>query len=229
VADLDSLVESDDGESSTTLGGKIRLARIERGYGVRELARVLKCSASLISQIERDKANPSVNTLYSIANVLGISVDSMFDTSDAQLSARKAANDDVVDTSPEKPRATPRSLAKLGSTVQNKKSRLAINLDHGVRWELLTPTPEHNNEFMEVTYPVGSSSAGNEEFVRHSGREYAVIIEGTLRAKIGTEDVVLGPGDSLAFDPTTPHRFWNDGVGAVRAVWFVQDRWTPGE
>ena len=49
---------------ATTLGAKIRVARVARGYGVRELARHLNCSASLISQIERDKANPSVNTLY---------------------------------------------------------------------------------------------------------------------------------------------------------------------
>jgi uncharacterized cupin superfamily protein len=37
----------------------------------------------------------------------------------------------------------------------------------------------------------------------------------------------LGPGDSLAFDATIPHRFWNAGDVAVRSVWFVLDRWLP--
>jgi transcriptional regulator with XRE-family HTH domain len=194
---------------------------------VRELARLLKCSPSLISQIERDKANPSVNTLYSIANVLGISVDSMFDMREIDAAVpRHHAGDhwflsDEPALAPNDPRLKP--------TVQHRETRLAINLDHGVRWELLTPTPEHNNEFMEVTYPVGSSSAVDDEFVRHSGREYAVIIEGTLHARVGLDELELGPGDSLSFDPTTPHRFWNDGKESVRAVWFVQDRWTPGE
>jgi transcriptional regulator with XRE-family HTH domain len=205
-----------------TLGTKIRAARLERGYGVRELARLLKCSASLISQIERDKANPSVNTLYSIANVLGISVDSMFAATTSEGAPSNSAE----------PAATRSDLAKrlsTSTTVQRQESRLAIDLDHGVRWELLTPAPEHNNEFMEVTYPVGSSSAGDDEFVRHSGREYAIVLAGDLQARIGDEMFVLQPGDSLSFDPTTPHRFWNDGPSAVRAVWFVQDRWIPSE
>ena len=217
VTNPKSLVDGRDEASPATLGAKIRQARLERGYGVRELARLLDCSASLISQIERDKANPSVNTLYSIANVLGISVDSMFETRGLPAGAMANAS------------APLRHEARPTSTVQHKDSRLTINLDHGVRWELLTPTPEHGNEFMEVTYPVGSSSAARDEFVRHSGREYAVIVEGVLSARIGEDDFELAPGDSLSFDPMTPHRFWNDGDVPARAVWFVQDRWTPGE
>ncbi len=221
VANQGSLVESGDDSSATTLGSKIRVARVARGYGVRELARLLQCSPSLISQIERDKANPSVNTLYSIANVLGISVDSMFDTRDT--------DDNGTGTNAARsPFRAPDPAPRGPSSVQHRDSRLAINLDHGVRWELLTLTPEHSNEFMEVSYPVGSSSAGNDEFVRHSGREYAVILEGVLQARIGDEELTLESGDSLSFDPTTPHRFWNEGTVTVRAIWFVQDRWTPG-
>ena len=224
----DLLVESGDEPSATTLGAKIRLARVARGYGVRELARHLNCSASLISQIERDKANPSVNTLYSIANELGITVDSMFEAREEVRTPERVVRGDVRTVSEVSPGLS-RVGARPGSTVQHKDSRLAINLDHGVRWELLTPNPEQNNEFMEVTYPIGSCSAPDDEFVRHSGREYAVIIEGTLRARIGVDELVLEPGDSLTFDPTTPHRFWNDGKVPVRAVWFVQDRWTPSD
>lgn len=222
MANQSSQVDSVSDPSATTLGSKIRRARLARGYGVRELARVLQCSPSLISQIERDKANPSVNTLYSIANVLGISVDSMFEARGVE---EKGPEEQIVRAAFRSPTHPP----EAPSSVQHKSSRLAINLDHGVRWELLTPTPEHNSEFMEVTYPVGSSSAGSDEFVRHSGREYAVVLEGTLQARIGDQEFALNVDDSLAFDPTTPHRFWNDGTETVRAVWFVQDRWTPGE
>lgn len=217
VTNQKSLVDGHDDSSPVTLGEKIREARLARGYGVRELARLLDCSASLISQIERNKANPSVNTLYAIANELGISVDSMFETSEA------------TSREPSDASSLRRWDASSPAAVQHKGARLTINLDHGVRWELLTATPEHNNEFMEVTYPVGSSSAGRDEFVRHSGREYAVVIEGVLRARIGDDDLSLAPGDSLCFDPMTPHRFWNDGEVPVRAIWFVQDRWSPGD
>jgi len=30
-------------------------------------------------------------------------------------------------------------------------------------------------------------------------------------------------GDSIAFDSTTPHRYWNETDEEVRAVWFIAD------
>jgi len=35
---------------------------------------------------------------------------------------------------------------------------------------------------------------------------------------------VLGPGDSIAFDSITPHRFFNEGDVPVHAIWFVTGR-----
>ena len=41
--------------------------------------------------------------------------------------------------------------------------------------------------------------------LRHDGREYGLIISGTLQANLGFESYELGPGDSIAFDSSTPH------------------------
>lgn len=87
------------------------------------------------------------------------------------------------------------------------------------------PVPESSAEFMEVTYGVGGGSATEDHAIRHSGREFSVILEGRLSVQIGFEQYVLEPGDSMAFDSTIPHRFWNAGRVPVRAIWFVQDRW----
>ena len=46
-----------------------------RGLSLRGLAEVLGVSPSLISQVENGRAKPSVNTLYALANELGISLD----------------------------------------------------------------------------------------------------------------------------------------------------------
>ena len=213
------------------VGAKMRVARLERGYGVRELARLVDCSASLISQIERGKANPSVNTLYAIANVLGISVDSMFGPHPDGahvVTPIGPASDDGHERSLENT-ATPRRTDHAASIIQHPDTRLEITLNHGVKWELLTPTPEQNVEFMEVTYDVGATSAARNEAMRHNGREYTVITAGTLHAQIGFETYVLEVGDSLAFDPTVPHRFWNEGTVTMRAIWFVLDRWAPSD
>jgi DNA-binding XRE family transcriptional regulator len=56
-------------------GPRLREARTSGGLSVRELARRVGCSASLISQIERGVSVPSVGVLYSLATELGSSLD----------------------------------------------------------------------------------------------------------------------------------------------------------
>src|SRR5262252_1524101 len=60
------------------LGPRLRRVREERGLSVRELARRISCSPSLISQIERGLSAPSVGILYAIATELRASLDFLF-------------------------------------------------------------------------------------------------------------------------------------------------------
>ncbi|MGA7417256.1 MAG: helix-turn-helix transcriptional regulator, partial [Acidimicrobiales bacterium] len=64
-----------DFDPGTGLGPRLRLVRASRHLSVRELARRVGCSASLISQIERGVSVPSVGVLYSLATELGSSLD----------------------------------------------------------------------------------------------------------------------------------------------------------
>ncbi len=43
------------------------------------------------------------------------------------------------------------------------------------------------------------------EFVTHGGQEFNYVIEGTLRFFFGDKEYLLTPGDSVFFDPHTPH------------------------
>jgi transcriptional regulator with XRE-family HTH domain len=187
-------------------------------------------SASSISQIELSRVAPSVSTLYALTNALSVSMDSLFveeDSGDAGDAAAgpaeghlgTAATPSVVPGQP--------ATAHERSIIQRRDHRRAINLQKGVRWELLTPFPEPGAEFLEVRYQAGGGSGDTDEAIRHNGRDYCLILEGSLSVQIGFEQYALGPGDSLAFDATIPHRFWNAGDAAVRAVWFVLDRWPP--
>src|SRR6516162_8551106 len=64
-----------DFDPGTGLGPRLRLVRGSRQLSVRELARRVGCSASLISQVERGVSVPSVGVLYSLATELGSSLD----------------------------------------------------------------------------------------------------------------------------------------------------------
>jgi transcriptional regulator with XRE-family HTH domain len=186
---------------------RIRAARIRTGMSARQLAAELGCSPSLISQIERGKATPSVSRLYAMTTALGISMDSLFAES------------------PEARREPARAVGEQASDIVLRRAdRPAINLEHDVRWERLTPRSERNIEFREVFYEVGGGSPGSERAIQHNGRDYAVIIEGDLSAQVGFERFVLRSGDSIAFDATIPHQFWNQGTQLVRAVFVLVNR-----
>src|SRR3954451_23098059 len=103
------------GDPAGNLGSRLRQARIDAHMTVRELARQLGVSASHVSQLENGKSQPSVATLYSLAQFLGVSIDRLFenpddvasptaDTSgaDTQVGARPDPPTPASDTGPEK-------------------------------------------------------------------------------------------------------------------------------
>ena len=54
------------------IGARLRGARMQRGLSLRSVAQALGVSASLISQVETGKTQPSVSTLYALVNHLGV-------------------------------------------------------------------------------------------------------------------------------------------------------------
>jgi uncharacterized cupin superfamily protein len=78
-------------------------------------------------------------------------------------------------------------------------------------------------EFIQVVYEANPGGTPPEDFIRHAGREYGLIVSGTLNVQVGFGESKIHPGDSIAFDCSIPHRFWNEGPEEVVAVWFVLD------
>jgi transcriptional regulator with XRE-family HTH domain len=196
-----------DFDPGTGLGPRLRAAREGRGLSVRELARRIGCSASLISQIERGVSVPSVGVLYSLATSLGTSSDYLlFGSLSAGAAAPDASAGAAVDSRP---------------VVQRGGGRKIIDLASGVRWERLTPQSDARADFLEVVYSPGGHSTDERRPLRHEGREYGLVISGTLQANVGFESYELGPGDSIAFDSSTPHEYLNKTGEIVRAIWVV--------
>ena len=194
---------------ASNIGPKLRQAREHKNMSVRGLARYVGVSPSLVSQIERGRVMPSVGTLYSIANELGLVVDDLF--TGAQPRSRKSDRADMA-------------VADVVNPVLKSGQRKVIKLADGVRWERLTPTPDKDVEFLVVVYEVGAESCPKDALIRHGGKEYAYILSGRLGIKIGFEEFELGPGDSIAFDAQMPHRLWTVGKEPAEALWVVLNR-----
>jgi transcriptional regulator with XRE-family HTH domain len=207
-----------------TLGMKLRGERDRRGLSLRELARRLEVSPSLVSQIETGKTQPSVRTLYAIVSELGVSLDDVFAPSDQgdghSLPGPPRGTRAATST------ATERGLGpdKGQGRVQRAADRKAIDLGSGVHWERLTTWNDREVDFLYAIYEAGGSSSADGSLMRHNGREFGVVLTGRLGVTVGFEDHVLDPGDSIAFDSSVPHRLHNDGSEVVTAIWVVLGR-----
>jgi transcriptional regulator with XRE-family HTH domain len=196
------------------IGTRLRQERDRVQISQRELARRIGLSASMISQIESGQSKPSVSTLYAIVSELGVSVDDIFRGGNG---AAAAASADAEGGNGPGPPTDHGAMVRL-------EDRHVIDLDSGVRWERLTTHEHEDVDFLHVIYDVGGSSGSDDKLMRHSGREYGVVLEGRLGVQLGFEEYALGPGDSIAFDSTQPHRLWNIGDVPVSGIWFVVGR-----
>jgi transcriptional regulator with XRE-family HTH domain len=204
------------------LGARLRQAREEKHIGLRELARRLGVSPSLISQIETGKSEPSVSTLFSICSALNLPVNEIvFDPFGATQAGAVESG-----PAPMPSRVRLEGTAEV-SPVQLPQGRRTIQLDSGVVWERLSAQPDHDVDFLYLRYPPGSESTAPEALMRHNGREYGYVLSGRLHVTLGFDEYEVGPGSSISFDCTQPHRFANLGDEPVEAVWMVIGRRHP--
>jgi transcriptional regulator with XRE-family HTH domain len=194
------------------LGRRLRAERLGQGMGLREMARRLGISASALSQIETGKAQPSVSKLFDIVNLLGVSVDGLL------------AGDQG------RPLGTPQAAVAPGQegffSLQRDADHESLALDSGVVWSRLTAGSFPGVEFLRVTYQPGACSSSEGSFMRHAGQEFGYLLSGRLLVEVGFDAHPLGPGDSISFPATTPHRLSNDGPEPAQAIWCILGRHT---
>jgi transcriptional regulator with XRE-family HTH domain len=191
---------------ASKVGSRLRTERERLGISLRELARRVGVSPSLVSQIELDRVNPSVSTLYALVTELGMTMSDVFgDSPSGEPIVRRLTDGD-------------------GGLALCPETRSVINLASGVRWERLTPHSDREVEFLYVVYPVGAASCPEDALMTHGGKEYGYVSSGTLGVRVGFEEYELGPGGSIAFDSSSPHRLWAVGDEPVHAIWVVLGR-----
>jgi transcriptional regulator with XRE-family HTH domain len=214
--------------SVVPLGARLRDERQKAGMSLRELARRLGVSPSFVSQIENGKASPSVATLYSIAQVLGTSIDSLF--------GHEATAEAAPASSGGGPAVTVVSRSALGSPADGfpsgrARSRLSVTrpgdrprlvMDSEVVWEQLAGNTGRDLDFIEIIYPPHASSTTDQRMLQHAGFEYGYVLAGELEVTVGFETVRLAAGDSIGFDSAVPHLIRNVTDVPARGIWVVR-------
>ncbi|MCS5497691.1 cupin domain-containing protein [Cnuibacter physcomitrellae] len=198
------------------MGPRLRAARVEKGMSLRSVASALGVSASLISQVETGKTQPSVSTLYALVNHLGISFDDLMAEHQTEALPLVAPQ----------PRPTIEAPIETtaGDFIQRGDDNPVLEMENGVRWERLSAAGNGSVDPLLVTYEPGASSSIEGRMMRHSGFEYAYLLSGELTVKLDFETRTLRPGDSLSFDSVRPHMYINEGSVPARGLWFVVGR-----
>ena len=188
------------------IGEELRRVRLSRKLSLRNVASAVGVSASLLSQVETGKTQPSVSTLYALVNHLGVSLDG--------LTKGMSQSDGT---------ATDGSVYEDGhhGIVQRRSENPLIEMENGVVWERLADGGRHDADPLMVTYEPGSSSSVEGKMMRHDALEYGLIIEGTLTLRIENDVFEIYPGDSFSFDANRLHLFENNSAKPARGIWFV--------
>jgi transcriptional regulator with XRE-family HTH domain len=173
---------------SLELGQAIRALRVEQDLTLKTVARIAGVSQSLISQVERGLASPSITTLRRIATALDVPIAALF-------LGNEGASDGESDSAGR--RLVVRRHERKGLHVPRSR----------VVYQLLTPDLNRKVEFIWIEYEPGAVT--HPEPMSHPGEENAVCLEGSVVVIIEEQEFVLSEGDSISFESGRPHQVEN--------------------
>ena len=157
------------------LARNLRRRRLERGLSVSELARSAGVSKATISAVERGLGNPSVDTVWALAQALNVSFGALFDDDGRDAIQLRRLDD-----------------APVVSSAPGFVGRQLLTLRRGGELEVYV---------LDVEAAARRDAAPHSAGVI----EHVVVIEGRIETGPAGSSSVLGPGDCLTFPADGPH------------------------
>ncbi|MBC2703647.1 XRE family transcriptional regulator [Desulfobacula sp.] len=178
----------------TKLGALLRAIRTSRQLTIKEVAAKAGVSSSLLSQIERNRISPSLDTLLQILEVYGVPPNKFFKDYETNSRVEIIRRDD--------------------RKIYQRK---------GFKYEKLCGDSQargnhsFNAFFMELSpgQQRGDASDG------HLGRELGIVVEGSAQLVYGEEIYEIHKGDSVSFFSEIPHVIKNSSDQIFQAYWVV--------
>lgn len=179
-------------EDLKRIAARIRSWRDEAGLTLQQLGDRSSVSASTIHKIENLQTVPTIAVLLKVAHGLNRRPSELLAEVDVGRQVAVMRRDD--------------------------RQTLAID-DRGAIEHLVGTIPRNKLDVWRVRLEpgVGAGMEGHEPCQFH-GEIVILVEEGLIRAEIGGETFEIGPGDSIHFDPSLPHRWLAAGEKPAQAV-----------
>jgi len=175
------------------LGRRVKKLRTERGWSLDALATASGVSRSMLSEIEREQANPTLAVTFRISRAFGMTVGELVEMPGATSSVQVIRANDRAQTFRSDKNCVIRTLSPL-------------NLEKDV-------------EFYEVKLHPGGALRSQPHF--EGTREFLVVGQGKVCVESGDDSDELEAGDSATYRADVRHAIVNIGKG--EALVFLVD------
>jgi transcriptional regulator with XRE-family HTH domain len=165
------------------LGARVKQLRAERGWSLEALANASGVSRSMLSQIEREQANPTLAVTQRIARAFTMSLGDLVETPGVTSSVTVIRADD-------------RAYHYRSDKNCHIRTLSPLNLEKDV-------------EFYEVQLQAGGALRSAPHFA--GTREFLTVESGQVRVESGADTEDLKPGDSASYRADVPHAIVNTG------------------
>lgn len=179
-----SIPEASPEAINENLGKRVKKLRGDRGWSLEELATASGVSRSMLSEIEREKANPTLTVTFRIARAFGLTLQELIES--AETSASKIQ---VI-------RASDRAQVYRSDKQCEIRTLSPLNLEKDV-------------EFYQLSLRPGGALRSQPHF--EGTREFLTVEEGSVRIESDQDTDELTKGDSGTYRADVPHAIVNTG------------------
>lgn len=173
---------------SEIIGENLRKIRLERNLSLGQLAEMSSVSKMMLSQIEKGTSNPSINTLWKIADALKVPYTALLE--------RKIEVESVV------------SGKKLPIQVLDGKQGELRCYYHN--------TQDRSFELFEMTLLPGGTYESEGHGERTD--EYVFVVSGILLMTLTDGEHILRDGDAMSFHSNRTHSYSNSGKKELKLM-----------
>lgn len=175
------------------IGTRLRHARLMSGARLKDVADQAGCSESLVSKIENNKLEPSLQVLGKLCAVLKIGLGDLFTQQDEDY--------------PMVTRAGQRTTVEADDFLRK---------GNGIRMERVIPYTRGHllQSNIHVVAPGGASFG----LISHQGEEVGYLIAGEIELFVGDKSYRLSEGDTFCFRSEIGHGYRNLGATEARIL-----------
>ncbi|MEX3635787.1 helix-turn-helix domain-containing protein [Paraburkholderia sp. BR14320] len=175
------------------VGEQIQRLRAERRMTLDDLSRAAGVSKSMLSEIERDKANPTIAVAWRLTNALGVSLDSLF-----------------------APPKSPEAIAVSGPhdipTLSGHEAKYQLRV-----WGPIELAGKF--EWYELTLQPGGALVSNAH--EPGTREHLTVLHGSIEIDAAGATKRLKVADTARYVADEPHAIRNVGKSEAKALLVV--------